>query len=103
MKACAKYSTSWDFKVSDIVAADVISAPEDGAHLSDSHRTALITGALPIEDLTVPSLRLKLDAPVVSDAAYATVEAEFFKTLWHGRQRGRSRPHSFPSHAPFFP
>jgi len=80
MKASAKFSASWDFKVSDIVAADVISAPEDGAHLSDSHRTALITGALPIEDLTVPSLRLKLDAPV-SDAAYATAEAEFFKKL----------------------
>ena len=68
-----------EFKVADIVAADTISAPEEGNHLSESHRTALITGSLPLEDLTVPPLRLKLEVP--DDADYASAEALFFKSL----------------------
>ena len=70
-----------EFKVADIVAADTISAPEEGNHLSESHRTALITGSLPLEDLTVPPLRLKLEVPDDAVADYASAEAVFFKSL----------------------
>lgn len=69
------------FKVADIVPSDTISSPEDGATLNDLHRVALITGPLPLDEVTLPPMQLKIG--LIRDARddYATAEVAFFKKL----------------------
>lgn len=69
------------FKVSDIVALDTISSPEDGADLSDLHRAALITGPLPLDEVTLPPMRLKFGSLGDAAADDASAEAAFFSYL----------------------
>ncbi len=69
------------FKLSDIVAADTISSPEDGANLSDFHRAVLITGLGPPYQETLPAIHLK--SSVMGDAGsnLSAAEVAFFEKL----------------------
>jgi hypothetical protein len=69
------------FKVADIVPADTISSPEDGANLSESHRAALITGTLPLAEVTLPSMQLKLGTLCDAGTDFASAEAAVFQKL----------------------
>lgn len=62
------------FKISDIVAADTISSPDDGANLTDLHRAILVTGRVPSDQVMLP---VRADAK----ADIASAEAAFFKNL----------------------
>jgi hypothetical protein len=69
------------FKISDIVAADTIASPTDGANLSESHRVALVTGPLPLSEVSLPPMQLKLAHFMESKDGHEVLEAAFFENL----------------------